>query len=96
MNEKFKEWMVKRFKPNVGQWLFETYNFSYAAMNECWNAAIESTKEKRFGCHYYTNENNGKPWSYCVLDYRKDNELCNLEDNVKSKTDCPHWREIEG
>ena len=90
MNEDFGKW-----------WEKERYNMGVndkPEFRKCWNAAIESTKEKRFGCvcdmddlcHGITD---------CDFDFMQ-NPLCihakKLIRAGKSKTDCSYWGLIDG
>ena len=58
-------------------------------------AAIESTKEKQFGCHIGC----GNPYPDCVIDTGDIAECgtaMDLDSLGKTKIDCEYWKVIEG
>ena len=57
---------------------------------KAWNAAIESQKEKRFGCHVASPRGKIFIYAFCMYDHGYDCEW----DNTKET--CEFWREIEG
>jgi len=70
--------------------------------NKIWDAAIESTKEPKFGCHLERDEHESEEYTICHLDYKRIPSItsCQFADflkrNGKSKSDCEFWRKIEG
>jgi len=97
MDEPFRNWIMDFYKPAIDPWE-HNFTFPITAMEDCWKAAIESTKEKRFGCfgHY---DDHGEIFFDCAFDFGKNQQqyVCafRLTEQGKSKTDCPYWREIE-
>ena len=90
MNNKFEEWWKKSGQflkcdnwPN--QDIIEKVKYKVA-----WDAAIESTKENRFGCHIAAHRGDKIfIYAFCMHDAGYD---CTWS---TSKTDCEYWREIE-
>ena len=88
-NDAFDKWIIWRFRPTINHGLLR---FTIDSMRESWNAALESTKEKRFGCHLDADviESLG-----CDLNPR----ICPVAKKLimqgKSKTDCEFWGEIK-
>ena len=92
-NDAFDKWIIWRFRPTINHGLLR---FTIDSMRESWNAALESTKEKRFGCHNGTDHPIS---SYCALDDNDDKDHCQhasrLYDQGRAKVNCPYWREIK-
>ena len=91
MNENFEKWWVE----NSG-----TFPMSLSAKNarKIWNAAIESTIEKRFYCNLDFDGDYDAQYNQCVFDCNMftvadcDRAML-LTEEGKPKTDCEHYRE---
>jgi len=95
MDDQFRKYINNRYSP-YADW--KSIRFMVANLQECWNSAIESTKEKRFGCHFRMEFNLSHPFDDCNLDSttEEDRDCDHAKDNgIKSKDGCPCWRPIE-
>jgi len=92
MNE-FEKWL--RIQPGVYPTVWEI-----ALARKAWDAAIESTKEQKFGCHvdWKSPKMKKRDWEIyqtCCIDYGRPDD-CDIAETVKEKDNCPYWRKIEG
>lgn len=88
LQDKFDEWW--KSIENADDVLYASSHYRIA--ERAWIAAIESTKEKRFGCHISSDaiDSIRCDWNPFMCPVAK-----KLIQQGKSKTDCPYWRPIE-
>ena len=91
IDDKFEEWLNSQ---DHGVWPTKR---EVDLARKAFIAGVESTKEKRFGCHI--DEKIGEVYFDCGFDHAKDPSVCpeteRLRSEGKSKTACRYWREIE-
>jgi len=84
IGNKFEQWQLKHISE------FGFVQDPAKAFQDAFNAGVESTKEKRFGCFY-----NCQIFDNCVLDNLGRGDSCDRSHLVTRREECSRWREIK-